>query len=104
MFVMIVQIHVKPAFIEQFRKATLENARASLLEPSIQRFDFLQQSDDPDRFILYEVYDSEVGIAAHRTTIHYKVWKETVEGMLAEPRQRIVCESIFPEKEGWTKA
>ena len=37
-----VQVRVKPESIEAFRQATIENARQSVKEPGIARFDVLQ--------------------------------------------------------------
>ena len=56
MFIVHVHVHVKPEFIEPFRDASLENARNSVQEPGIARFDIIQQADDPSRFVLVEVY------------------------------------------------
>ena len=56
MLVIHVRIHVKPEYVEAFEAATLENARNSLLEPGVARFDCLQQEDDATRFVLVEVY------------------------------------------------
>jgi quinol monooxygenase YgiN len=87
MKILVVHIRVKPECVEAFKEAILENAQASNLEPGIDRFDVLQSSDDPTRFTLYEAYYGEQGPEAHRETAHYKKWKETVESMMAEPRQ-----------------
>lgn len=48
-------IHVKPECTEAFKAASLANARASLLEPGVARFDVLQQADASNRFVLVEV-------------------------------------------------
>jgi len=56
MFIVHVFVHVKEEYIQAFQHATLENARNSVQEPGIARFDFLQQEDDPTRFLLIEVY------------------------------------------------
>ena len=52
MLILHVSIHVKPECVEPFRTATIENARNSVREPGIARFDFLQHADDPNRFSL----------------------------------------------------
>ncbi len=96
MLVVVVQIHIKPDFIESFIAATIENARNSLNEPGITRFDFLQQEDDPTRFILYETYQQPEDQASHRETPHYQIWKDAVAGMMAEPRVGIKHRTIYP--------
>ena len=101
MLVVHIQIHVKPESVVDFVKATLENARASIQEPGIARFDFTQQQDDPTRFALVEAYRTPDAPAAHRETAHYLKWRDAVEPMMAEPRQRILYDSIFPDPESW---
>ena len=96
-----VQVHVKPESVEAFQKATIENARNSVQEPGIARFDVLQAADDPTRFVLAEVYRSKEAPAAHRETAHYRAWAETVANMLAEPRTRVIYSNIFPADDGW---
>ena len=101
MLVVHVFVHVKPEFIEQFASATLENARKSILEPGIARFDVMQQEDDPERFLLTEVYRSVDATAAHKQTLHYQKWRDTVADMMAESRSSLKYQSLFPDEEDW---
>src|SRR5208337_1127040 len=68
MLVVHVHVHVRPECVEAFKAATLANARASLKEPGIARFDVVQQQDDPTRFVLVEVYRDANAAAAHKET------------------------------------
>ena len=86
MLVVVVNVHVVEEGIEAFRAATLVNARASLLEPGVLRFDVLQRRDDPARFVLVEGYKNERAPVAHRETAHYKTWRDTVAPLMASPR------------------
>lgn len=101
MLVVHVQIHVKSEFLEAFKQATLDNARNSVQEPGIARFDVVQQSDDPTRFVLSEVYRSPDALTHHRTTAHYARWRDAVEEMMAEPRARVEYSNVFPGDEAW---
>ena len=101
MLVVHVSIHVKEDSIEAFKAATHDNARQSLQEPGIARFDVVQQQDDPTRFILVEAYRTPEAPAAHKETAHYQTWRGTVAPMMAEPRQRILLESLFPDESDW---
>jgi (4S)-4-hydroxy-5-phosphonooxypentane-2,3-dione isomerase len=100
---LIVQVHVsvKPDDIEAFRAATAANAAASVREPGVARFDVLQQADDPTRFILIEVYRSADAAAAHKETIHYQTWRDTVASMMAAPRTSVKYVNMFPDDAGW---
>jgi autoinducer 2-degrading protein len=101
MYIVHVHVHVKPDQIEAFRVATLENARNSLTEPGIARFDVIQQMDDATRFVLVEVYRKADDTARHKETAHYNRWREVVEPMLAEPRTRTIYANVFPNDEAW---
>lgn len=101
MFIVHVHAHVKPEFVEAFKEATLENARQSIQEPGVARFDVIQQEDDPTRFILVEVYRTPEDAAKHKETAHYPVWRDTVAEMMAEPRTSIKYINIFPDDAGW---
>lgn len=101
MFVVHVYIHIKPEFIEEFIQATINNARNSLQEPGIARFDFIQQVDDPTRFMLIEVYRHDDAPAQHKETPHYAKWRDTVSQMMAEDRYYIKFSNIYPEDEDW---
>ena len=101
MLIVLVHVHLKPEFVEAFRTASLENARNSIQEPGIARFDVLQDNENPNHFILNEVYRTEDAPAAHKETGHYKLWRETVEDMMAEPRQAVKLTNLFPEDSEW---
>ena len=95
-----VSVHVKADAVEAFRAATLANARASVREPGIARFDFLQDRDDPTRFVL-EVYRTAEAPAAHKATAHYAAWRDAVADLMAEPRTSRKFVNVFPEDAGW---
>ena len=101
MLVVHVFIHIKPEYIDVFKEASKENARNSIQEPGIVRFDLIQQTDDPARFVLVEIYRTEDAPAKHKETAHYKKWRDTVEGMMAEPRYSIKYKNIYPDDENW---
>jgi len=91
-----VHILVKPECVEAFKTATLANARASVQEPGVARFDVVQQADDPTRFVLVEVYRDAAANVAHKQTEHYPVWRDTVAAMMAEPRTSVKFNQIYP--------
>ena len=90
-----VQVHVKADCVEAFRVATIENARESVKEPGIARFDVVQQADDRTRFVLVEVYRTADAPAKHKETAHYAKWRDTVAPMMAEPRTRVEFGEVF---------
>ena len=102
MFVVCVHVRVKPEHVEKFIAASGENAANTIREPGNLRFDVLQQADDPQQFVLYEVYRDEEASKAHKQTAHYARWRETVENWMARPRKGVQYASLFPPRaEQW---
>ena len=96
MLVVLVHVHVRPESVEAFRAASLENARHSLQEPGIARFDVLQQVDDATRFVLVEAYKTADAPAKHKETAHYATWRDEVAPMMASPRTSVKYELREP--------
>jgi quinol monooxygenase YgiN len=101
MFIVHVFVQVKPDQVEAFLEATIENARHSVQEPGIARFDVVQQLDDPARIVLVEVYRTPDDPARHKETAHYQVWRDAVAAMMASPRTSVKYANIFPDERGW---
>jgi len=97
MHVTLVHVRVKREHLDAFITATRANHEASTREPGNRRFDVLQAPDDPARFILYEAYASAADAAAHKETAHYLAWRDTVAGMMAEPRRGEAMNGLLPE-------
>ena len=94
-------VHVKADCVEAFEAASIENARMSVREPGIARFDVIQQADDPTRFVLVEVYRTAEDPARHKNTPHYAKWRDTVADMMAEPRSAVNYQNVWPGEDGW---
>jgi autoinducer 2-degrading protein len=104
MLIVHVHVHVKADQVQAFRAASVENARQSVREPGVARFDVIQQRDDPTRFVLVEVYRTPDDPARHKETAHYQKWRDTVESMMAEPRTSVKYANVFPDEKGWAIA
>lgn len=92
----IVHVYVKPAHIVEFIAATKINHENSIKEPGNLRFDILQDATDPAKFVLYEAYETEEAVKAHKETEHYAVWRDTVANWMAQPREGIKHTMLFP--------
>jgi quinol monooxygenase YgiN len=101
MLIVIVRVQVRPECIDAFRAAALENARQSVMEPGIARFDVLQQPDDPARFVLVEAYRDAAAPARHKETAHYATWRDAVAPMMAAPRTSEKFQNLFPDDAGF---
>ena len=96
MLIVLVHCVVKPGCVEAFKAASTENARNSVQEPGIARFDVLQQADAPHQFILVEAYRTPEAPAQHKETAHYQQWRDTVADMMAEPRTSVKYGNCWP--------
>ncbi len=101
MLIVHVHVHVKADSVDAFRAATLDNARNSVREPGVVRFDVVQQDDDPTRFLLVEIYRTPEDPARHKATVHYATWRDAVEAMMAEPRRSVKYHAVFPADARW---
>lgn len=101
MLIVHVFVSVKSELIEAFRLASVENARKSLEEPGIARFDVLQEEGNPTHFVLVEVYRTPEAPGEHKATEHYAEWRDTVADMMAEPRKSVRYSNVAPNDAGW---
>ena len=71
-FVIIVDFTLKPGKRPAFRRLVDANARASASrEPGCRRFDVVEPRGEPDRVLLYEIYDDVAAFEIHMKTPHY---------------------------------
>lgn len=96
MVVTIVYVSVKPEKVEVFKEACRLNHEGSVKEPGNVRFDILQSTDEPTKFVFYEAYKTSQDAAAHKQTAHYLAWRETVADWMAVPRQGVAYQGLFP--------
>jgi autoinducer 2-degrading protein len=89
-------MRVKPEHVEAFIEASRLNHEAAIREAGNLRFDFLQDPEDSTRFLFYEAYRTEADAAAHKQTLHYAAWRDTVAEMMAEPRRGERMEGLLP--------
>ena len=102
MLVVHVHVRIRPERIGDFLAATVINARASLAEPGVLRFDVIQDQADPAHVVLVEVYRDEEASAAHKQTAHYATWRDAVAEMMVQPRESARYSVVFPaDHEGW---
>lgn len=102
MLVVQVDIQVKSEQVAQFMEASLANARASLTEPGVLRFDVIVDEADPTHVVLVEVYRDTGAAAAHKETAHYTTWRDAVAPMMARPRSSTKFSAAFPiEPQRW---
>ena len=72
-------------------------------EPGCLRFDVIQDSEDPDRIHLYEIYRDEAAIQAHRNAPHYLKWRDAVKDWFASEPVRRQGVTVFPPESAWHK-
>ena len=96
MLVVHVHVRIRPGQAGDFLAATLVNARASLAEPGVLRFDVIQDEADAAHVVLVEVYRDADASAAHKLTPHYAAWRDAVAEMMAEPRASTRFSAVFP--------
>jgi autoinducer 2-degrading protein len=84
MYVNAVDLDILPAERDNFLAAIKENGAAAVTEPGCKRFDILNLASDPNHFLLYEVYENEAALKAHRETDHFKKFAAAAAKMVAK--------------------
>lgn len=96
--VTLVHVYVNAEFVPAFIEATRRNHELSIKEEGNLRFDILQDAADPCKFVLYEAYETEGAVAAHKETAHYMAWRDTVAPWMARPREGVRHKLLFPRE------
>jgi quinol monooxygenase YgiN len=95
MFVLSVDLRIKPENVETFTAKAIENAADSRGEPGCRQFDVLVDPRDRTRVMLYEVYADEKAFDAHQQTAHFKKYLAEAVPLLAS-RERHVWKRAAP--------
>jgi quinol monooxygenase YgiN len=93
MFVLVVQIRIKPDHVGTFMSKLAENASNARKEPGCRQFDVLADPNDRTKVMLYEVYDDDKAFEAHQQTPHFKKYLAEAVPLLAS-RERSVWKRI----------
>ncbi len=102
MICLLVEVHVKPAALEEFLKVIKNDAVHSVAdEPGCLRFDVLRDKDDPYKFFFYEVYKDETALLAHRQTPHFAEWMKFTEHGLDREIVRHLTTNFHPPDNEW---
>ncbi|MBX3582715.1 MAG: antibiotic biosynthesis monooxygenase [Rhizobiaceae bacterium] len=100
MFVQLVHIRLKPGCVEQFLDVFRVNYEGTRAEPGNYRFDVLQDSEDENHFVIYEVFENEAAVDAHRQTEHYRQTTEGLKALMATgERQKQFFSLVMPDRE-----
>ena len=102
MLIMHVFVHVKSDSVDRFITATLENARNSVREPGVVRFDLVQE-DDPTRFSAHRDLPDSGGPIAPQGDRALRDLARRREPMMAEPRRSVKYRALFPEAAAWER-
>ena len=93
---LIARYFVKPgnaALVEDTLRTMAERVKAD--EPACLIYNANVDPDDENRFVLYEVYESEDAVAAHRETPHFKELIEGVVVPVLEKRERELLRRVI---------
>ena len=89
MFVLQVNLRIKPENVDAFMKKALENAREARQEPGCRQFDVLVDPKDSARVMLYEVYNDEQAFEAHQQTPHFRKYVAEAVPLLASRERQV---------------
>ena len=104
MYIIIAAIQIKEGFKEQYIDGLIENASSAVKdEPGCLRFDVLQDSEDDNTIHLYEVYQDQAAVDAHRAAPHFTKWREECADWFDGEITRKVGAPVYPPDSVWSK-
>jgi autoinducer 2-degrading protein len=78
MFTVVVEFHIYPAHVQDFKEAIVQNARQSVdSEDGCHQFDVCCNPTDSSQFFLYELYDDEAAFKIHLQSAHFRAMNAT---------------------------
>jgi (4S)-4-hydroxy-5-phosphonooxypentane-2,3-dione isomerase len=83
-----VDLVIVPAEMPKFLEAIKENGANAVKEPGCREFNITVLASNPNHVFLYEVYDNEAALEAHRQTPHFKKYQAATQGMVADRNVR----------------
>lgn len=103
MFVQFVHINIKPGHLDEFLKVWRINNEGTTREPGNYRFDTLQDPQDENHFVIYEVFESAEALDEHRKTKHYAETVVALEGLMVGPRNKDFYQLVMSDIKGRSK-
>jgi (4S)-4-hydroxy-5-phosphonooxypentane-2,3-dione isomerase len=80
-YVQLVDYEIAPAELERFVEALKENGAATIKEAGCLQFDFSQSAKNPNQIFIYEVYENEAAVQAHRNSDHFNKYVAATKDM-----------------------
>lgn len=91
MLAVCVDFEIRPASLDAFLLSMHINAQESLAnEVGCHQFDIAQDSRNPTKIFLYELYDDAVAFERHKKTSHYLKFNQVVSGMVRAKSVRLL--------------
>lgn len=93
-----VDLVVIPSEMPKFLEAIKENGANAVKEPGCREFNITVLANNPNHVFLYEVYDNEAALNAHRQTEHFKKYQAATANMIADRNVRAMSLIAFNSK------
>ncbi len=104
-FVLTVEFTLHPGKVDEFMPLIAKNARESVeREPGCRQFDVVHVAAEPERVLLYEVYDDLAAFDAHREMEHVKAFFRVADPLIAARKNARYERSATFSKAGSSEA
>jgi (4S)-4-hydroxy-5-phosphonooxypentane-2,3-dione isomerase len=97
-FINAVELDIAPGEMPKFLELMKENGAGSVKEPGCRMFHIAVLASNPNHVFLYEVYENEAALVAHRTTEHYKKYQAGAANMITSRNVRVFTPVAFNVK------
>jgi quinol monooxygenase YgiN len=95
-----VDLEIAPGELDHFLAALKENAAATIKEPGCRQYDILASATNPNQIFIYEAYENDAAVAAHRASDHFKKYVAATKDMVVKrlSRPMVAVESFAKAK------
>ena len=93
-----VELDIAPGETAKYIELIKENGAAAVKEPGCREFNISVLASNPNHVFLYEVYDNESALNAHRATDHFKKYQAAVANMITSRNVRAMTPIAFNAK------
>lgn len=83
-----VDLEISPDHLQAFIAAVKENAAATIQEAGCRQYDVIQSTTNPHQISIYEVYENDAAVQAHRASGHFKKYLATTGKMVVKRQSR----------------
>ena len=90
-----VDLDIAPAELDKYIAAIRENGAATIKEPGCREYNVMVSATDPNHVFIFEVYENDAAVQAHRASEHFKKYRATTANMVTAANVKLMKSIAF---------